>query len=569
MSNPSVDVGKLTFSSPLSEIISSNANSPSMETIWKQLHAYLPNTSMLKLYNFPLLISSEKKIDGSGVNKKLKCEDITKELLTNEMEDITPIVGEEIGNTAVVTLDAGVNQIGLDLLPSLAELDQLQSIFPQYQTVQYYQDFPKNQILVENDKFIETFDYPSTEYDSLWLGKNGRDQCLEPFKLIALDCEMCETTKGVEVTRVTALNHNEETILDVLLKPDNPIVDYRTQFSGITEQMLAPITTKLIQVQLLLCRWIVKKTLIIGHSLENDLRVLHLSHQSIIDTTFLYPHPIGFPYRNKLKYLAKEYLKSSIQQSKSGQAGHDSVEDAKAALQLTKLKLAKGPLFGIPNAESIRIPVTKRLSYLNMPSLLFDYRASVSSDTASEKDKQVAFDEKFLETLLSSRTTILKRSDLNEILQELKEFVLKNQRTAETELSKGNSEELQVLGKRKQSEIEEPNELSQTKGSYDTQHFIHLRLSAKTLNNSSISTFLHDLQQTLQVTKGSAIQTHGLCIVTSQKSLHSSYDLQEKKRKVMAFQQKMTTLTWTREEEVRLKELNKINNLGQVSFITL
>jgi RNA exonuclease 1 len=49
---------------------------------------------------------------------------------------------------------------------------------------------------------------------------------VKPF--IGLDCEMCRTEAGMEVTRVTLVDYRGETLYDQLVKPDNPITDYLT-----------------------------------------------------------------------------------------------------------------------------------------------------------------------------------------------------------------------------------------------------------------------------------------------------------------------------------------------------
>ena len=55
-----------------------------------------------------------------------------------------------------------------------------------------------------------------------------------------------------------------------------------------------------------------------------------------MDTSRVFPHPAGPPKCKSLKALAKEFLNREIQQQEDG---HDSREDALAALDLIKLKM--------------------------------------------------------------------------------------------------------------------------------------------------------------------------------------------------------------------------------------
>ncbi|KAJ1417044.1 ribonuclease H-like domain-containing protein, partial [Ochromonadaceae sp. CCMP2298] len=155
----------------------------------------------------------------------------------------------------------------------------------------------------------------------------------------AVDCEMCDTAAGLELTRVSLLAADNSLLLDTYVKPSMPITDYRTQYSGINPHTLQHVTVTLRMVQLALLRLISADTVLVGHSLNSDLRALKISHSRCLDTSLLYPHPRGYPLRLKLKQLALDYLNQRIQRNEGiGAAGHDSTEDARAALQLALLK---------------------------------------------------------------------------------------------------------------------------------------------------------------------------------------------------------------------------------------
>ncbi|CAH0473887.1 unnamed protein product [Peronospora belbahrii] len=165
----------------------------------------------------------------------------------------------------------------------------------------------------------------------------------------ALDCEMCETDIGMELTRVTVVDIKGAVVYDQLVKPQSTIINYHTEFSGISEKTLQDTKHTLADVQRdLTTQFFFKDTILVGHSLTSDLRALRMVHPTVADTAILFPHQRGFPFRTSLKYLTKTFLKKDIQMQ--AQAGHDSAEDAIASLHLLLLKVREGPWFGIPDA---------------------------------------------------------------------------------------------------------------------------------------------------------------------------------------------------------------------------
>jgi DNA polymerase III epsilon subunit-like protein len=177
----------------------------------------------------------------------------------------------------------------------------------------------------------------------------------DPYAAICFDCEMAYTTKGLELIRLTAISWpSHEPVLDILVRPLGHILDLNTRFSGVTAEKfleakeydpsdptIDPNDLRIVdspyKARDLLLDRISPTTPLIGHALDNDLNVIRLIHPTVVDTVHLFPHHGGLPYRNSLRYLARQFVQMNIQQG--GAAGHDSYEDAKATGELVRFKI--------------------------------------------------------------------------------------------------------------------------------------------------------------------------------------------------------------------------------------
>ncbi|CEG48864.1 small rna degrading nuclease 5-like [Plasmopara halstedii] len=194
--------------------------------------------------------------------------------------------------------------------------------------------------------------------------------------LLSLDCEMCRTTKGVELTRVTLIDADENILLDEYVRPKNPIVDYCTRYSGITCDIMETTTMRLDDIQKQFLTFVPAEAILIGHSIENDLKALRILHRRIIDTVSMYPHPKGPPFRSALRFLTSKFLNRSIQ---TGTDGHCSVEDAVATLQLAQLKIKHGPTFPTIKHEFKQKKVVNELARTKKSVLIVDSQRACRS----------------------------------------------------------------------------------------------------------------------------------------------------------------------------------------------
>ncbi|XP_038517230.1 apoptosis-enhancing nuclease isoform X1 [Canis lupus familiaris] len=162
-----------------------------------------------------------------------------------------------------------------------------------------------------------------------------------PSKCVAIDCEMVGTGprgRVSELARCSVVSYHGDVLYDKYIRPEMPIVDYRTRWSGVTRQhMRKAIPFQVAQKEILK---LLKGKVVVGHALHNDFQALKYVHprSQTRDTTYVpnLLHQPGLHTRTRvsLKDLALQLLHKKIQ---AGQHGHSSVEDATTAMELYRL----------------------------------------------------------------------------------------------------------------------------------------------------------------------------------------------------------------------------------------
>ncbi|KAJ8716113.1 hypothetical protein PYW08_013398 [Mythimna loreyi] len=289
----------------------------------------------------------------------------TKKIFTDCVEILTPSVygGSLVEELALVPLseaekDSIIQKYGSMNLALEARKDlmiMMKAVFPigegNTNGVNLFTDdkFPRTQLVLSAWQLIEE-NYPvplkgklSAAYADYVLTKDKYAPVTVTSPMFGIDCEMCLTSAGSELTRISVVNEKHEVIYESLVKPYNDITDYLTRFSGITKSLLDNVSKRLEDVQNDLRKILPPDAILVGQSLNTDLHALKMMHPYIIDTSLLYNFTGERTRKPKLKTLAREFLKEDIQM---GKEGHCSTEDSLAALKLVQLKLSKSIEFG-------------------------------------------------------------------------------------------------------------------------------------------------------------------------------------------------------------------------------
>ncbi|CAJ1966765.1 unnamed protein product [Cylindrotheca closterium] len=181
---------------------------------------------------------------------------------------------------------------------------------------------------------------PSPDQTAETYSPVGMHSRLGMQRIVGIDCEMVGVGPGgfqSVLARVTIVDYHGTLLLDTFVQVQDKITDYRTHVSGISPSDLQSAGAVSFQRCRQYVQSIIKHKILVGHGLQNDLRVLSIQHPwyNIRDTSMYQPYmrvdACGRLRPCRLKQLASIHLGVSIQEH--GRP-HDSLDDAAAAMAL-------------------------------------------------------------------------------------------------------------------------------------------------------------------------------------------------------------------------------------------
>ncbi|KAH0888984.1 hypothetical protein HID58_051413 [Brassica napus] len=169
--------------------------------------------------------------------------------------------------------------------------------------------------------------------------RSGKPFDISKTEMIAVCCEKVLCLDNTEAAvRVAAVDRNLKVILDVLVEPNQPVINYRTSITGLDSRVLhLSNATPLSDIQEKLLGLLPTGTIMVGHLLNKDLKALKMDHARVIDTSLLFKYDIspciGKLPRPSLDHLCKSVLGYEIPKSR-GRCVHEAIASMKLVLAI-------------------------------------------------------------------------------------------------------------------------------------------------------------------------------------------------------------------------------------------
>ncbi|KAM5576640.1 hypothetical protein ABKV19_007473 [Rosa sericea] len=187
-------------------------------------------------------------------------------------------------------------------------------------------------VTLEHPQYPIDYSFPSHNQD--WVVTKLNKKLKEASNaMLAVDCEMVLCKDGSEaLVRVCVVDQNLEVKLDELVNPNKKVADYRTVITGMYFKILQELSDG---------------TILVGHSLNNDLQALKIDHIMVIDTAYVFKYS-GGPISRKPSL--NNLCKFGYEVRKKG-SPHNCLDDACAAMKLVLAKVVREVGDTIPSVQ--------------------------------------------------------------------------------------------------------------------------------------------------------------------------------------------------------------------------
>ncbi|CAL8164836.1 unnamed protein product [Prunus armeniaca] len=237
-------------------------------------------------------------------------------------------------------------------------VDQLLKTFPENES-------PEQSLVrstLEHPQYPLDYSFPSHEQDWVVSKRGKKSKATISNGMVAVDCEMVLCEDGSEaLVKVCVVDENLQVKLDELVNPRKKVADYRTEITGVSASDLDRVTCTLADIQKRLKKLLSGETILVGHSLCNDLQALKIDHARVIDTAYIFKYSDGPIFRKpSLNNLCKSVLGYEVRKPGSP---HNCLDDACAAMKLVLAKIKR-------EIGDIIPPVQEDVREVNMAKLL-------------------------------------------------------------------------------------------------------------------------------------------------------------------------------------------------------
>eukprot|EP00899_Mesostigma_viride_P021305 jgi/Mesvir1/29176/Mv13863-RA.1 len=193
--------------------------------------------------------------------------------------------------------------------------------------------------------YERSFSFPSFQQDWVHIPRSSVAEAggdARP-RLLSLDCEMCVVEGSrKELLKLAVMDQDLKVLFSDIVKPSRPVLDLKTEITGVTEEDVENATVTFEQAQRAVVELITPGTVLIGHGLSHDLTALKIDYRRVIDTSLYFRYDRLSAATPALADLCQLLLKTPFRAGGLTSV-HDVIEDASTPMRLVLREIALPP----------------------------------------------------------------------------------------------------------------------------------------------------------------------------------------------------------------------------------